>query len=101
MTRGLLDAGIQVIAGVDSNPDCRETYENNNKSTYLCCDICELTPTELVSQFPQLKDKDNVMLVGCAPCQPFSLLRREEFDESNESPTRRPLKSKLARLSRP
>lgn len=82
MTRGLLDAGIQVIAGVDSNPDCRETYENNNQSTYLCCDICELTPKDLVSQFPQLKDKDNVMLVGCAPCQPFSLLRREAFDEN-------------------
>lgn len=82
MTCGLLDAGIQVIAGVDSNPDCCETYENNNQSTYLCCDICELTPQDLVSRFPQLKDKDNVMLVGCAPCQPFSLLRREVLDEN-------------------
>lgn len=81
MTRGLLDAGIQVLAGIDSNPSCRETYENNNHNTYLLCDICELTPDALVKKFPQLKRNDEVMLVGCAPCQPFSLLRREEFDE--------------------
>ena len=82
MTRGLLDAEIQVLAGIDSNPDCRKTYEKNNHNTYLECDICELTPKELMDKFPQLKDKDNVMLVGCAPCQPFSVLRREAFDEN-------------------
>ena len=82
MTRGLLDAGIQVIAGVDSNPDCRETYEKNNHSTYLLCDICELTPEKILEKYPVLKNNDQVMLVGCAPCQPFSVLRREEFDEN-------------------
>ena len=82
MTRGLLDAGIQVLAGIDSNPLCRETYENNNHNTYLQCDICELTPKALVDKFPLLKNRNDVMLVGCAPCQPFSLLRREELDEN-------------------
>lgn len=82
MTHGLLDAGIQVLAGIDSNPNCRETYENNNHNEYIECDICELTPKQLVDKFPKLKEKDNVMLVGCAPCQPFSVLRREEFDEN-------------------
>jgi len=82
MTRGLLDAGIQVLAGIDSNPDCRETYEKNNHNTYIECDICELTPEQLINDYPQLKKSDNVLLVGCAPCQPFSLLRREEFDEN-------------------
>lgn len=84
ITRGLLDAGINVLAGIDSNPNCKETYEKNNLNTYIECDICKLTPKELVSKFPQLKDKDNVMLVGCAPCQPFSLLRREELDENGK-----------------
>lgn len=81
MTRGLLDAGIKVLAGIDSNPDCRETYEKNNHNVYLLCDVCELTPEQLVDKFPLLKNNDEVMLVGCAPCQPFSLLRKEEFDE--------------------
>ena len=82
MTRGLLDAGIQVLAGIDSNPDCRETYEKNNHNTYLLCDICKLTPEELIEKYPILKTRDEVLLVGCAPCQPFSLLRKEEYDEN-------------------
>ncbi len=85
MTRGLLDAGIQVIAGIDSNPNCHDTYEKNNHNIYLECDICKLTPDQLKEKFPQLNNPDDVMLVGCAPCQPFSLLRREEFDESGKS----------------
>lgn len=85
MTRGLLDAGIKVLAGIDSNPNCRDTYEKNNKkSKYLQCDICELTPEKLIKQFPALKESDNVILVGCAPCQPFSILRREEFDKNGK-----------------
>ena len=82
MTRGLLDAGIQVLAGIDSNPDCRETYEKNNHNTYLLCDICKLTPEELIKKYPILKTRDEVLLVGCAPCQPFSLLRKEEYDDN-------------------
>ncbi len=85
MTRGLMDAGIDVIAGIDSNPNCRETYEKNNKNLYLEEDICKLSPQILLEKLPQLKDSDDVLLVGCAPCQPFSILRREEFDDSGNS----------------
>lgn len=85
MTRGLIDAGINVLAGIDSNPNCRETYERNNKNLYLECDICQLTPQELLDRFPQLTNTDDVLLVGCAPCQPFSILRREEFDEEGNA----------------
>ncbi|MCH5151908.1 MAG: DNA cytosine methyltransferase [Clostridiales bacterium] len=85
MTRGLIDAGINVLAGIDSNPHCRETYEKNNKNTYLASDICKLTPQDLLDRFPQLINSDEVLLVGCAPCQPFSILRREEFDEEGNA----------------
>ena len=30
MTRGLLNAGIQVLCGIDTNPKCKKTYEENN-----------------------------------------------------------------------
>lgn len=81
MTKGLIDAGINVLAGIDSNPNCKTTYEANNKNTYIQHDICTLTPEDLINLFPQIKDQDNLLLVGCAPCQPFSILRREAFDE--------------------
>ncbi len=82
MTRGLLDAGVNVLAGIDNNPRCKDTYQKNNHNTYLECNICELQPQDLISKYPELKNADDVMLVGCAPCQPFSLLTREMFDEN-------------------
>lgn len=81
MTCGLIDAGIEVLCGIDSNPACEQTYENNNRNIYLQKDICEFTPEDLLVQFPQIANRDELLLVGCAPCQPFSILRREEYDD--------------------
>ena len=39
MTRGLLDANINVLFGLDLNPSCRNTYEHNNHIPYLNYDI--------------------------------------------------------------
>ena len=80
MTRGLLDAGIDVLCGIDFDPSCKKTYERNNHK-YLQRDIRQFTPEELLSEFPQIADCDELLLVGCAPCQPFSVLRREKIDE--------------------
>ncbi|MDE6758430.1 MAG: DNA cytosine methyltransferase [Clostridia bacterium] len=82
MTRGLIDAGIDVLCGIDSNPACKRTYEVNNANSYLQKDICQFTPKDLLEQFPQIKNRDELLLVGCAPCQPFSILRREKYDKS-------------------
>ena len=30
LTRGLLDVGINVVAGIDLDKRCKETYEKNN-----------------------------------------------------------------------
>ena len=80
MTRGLLDAGIDVLCGIDSDPSCKKTYERNNNIKYLQKDICQFTPKELLSKFPQIANRDKLLLVGCAPCQPFSILRRDKID---------------------
>lgn len=74
MTKGLIDSGINVLFGLDSNPSCRETYENNNHIPYLEKDILEVTAEQLIKEFPALKDSDELLMVGCAPCQPFSIL---------------------------
>ena len=82
MTRGLLDAGIDVLFGLDFNPSCQETYEHNNGIPYLCRDISTVTAQELIAEYPRLEENDELLLVGCAPCQPFSNQRRQE----NEHP---------------
>lgn len=75
MTRGLLDAGIDVIWGLDFQPHCRETYENNNHIPYLNFDITNVTGNQLLHDFPIIADADELLMVGCAPCQPFKQVK--------------------------
>ena len=77
LTRGLNDAGLEVIAGVDFNDRCRLTYERNNQhSKFICKDINELKLSDLHIG-GLLPDDNNVLFAGCAPCQSFSPLRKD------------------------
>jgi DNA (cytosine-5)-methyltransferase 1 len=69
LTRGLIDGGIRVVAGVDLEEACRHPYESNNTSTFHAIDVTNLKATVLESWFG---DADVRVLAGCAPCQPFS-----------------------------
>lgn len=70
LTRGLLDSGINVVAGVDIEKKCKVTYEHNNGVPFITKDIKEFSGEELSSLYPQ--NTDIHVLAGCAPCQPFS-----------------------------
>jgi site-specific DNA-cytosine methylase len=37
-TCGFIRAGINVIGGIDMDPNCKETYEENNHSKFLNAD---------------------------------------------------------------
>jgi len=70
LTRGLLDAGIHVVAGYDIAEECRYPYEYNNQpAVFIKKSVSDITPEELSSLYP---DDCWRVLVGCAPCQPFS-----------------------------
>ena len=48
MTFGLSQAGIDVLAGIDNDPSCKETYEiNNHGSKFIEADIHELSEEQL------------------------------------------------------
>jgi DNA (cytosine-5)-methyltransferase 1 len=75
LTRGLLDAGLKVIAGFDADGRCKETYERNNPGTrFFQADICRLTAANVWTVAGTCRTGD-LLLVGCAPCQPFSQYR--------------------------
>ena len=77
LSRGLSDAGVEVIAGVDFNDRCRLAYERNNlRSKFIYKDINELKLSDLHME-GLLPEDNNVLFAGCAPCQPFSPLRRD------------------------
>ena len=70
LTKGLEQAGINVVAGIDFEPSCQYAYEKNNNAKFIQRDITTLTPKELGALYPD--NLDIHILAGCAPCQPFS-----------------------------
>ncbi len=72
LTRGLLDSGLNVIAGFDIDQTCEYAYQHNNHIPFFCRNIRDMTGNEI----NQLYNNDACkILVGCAPCQPFSAMR--------------------------
>lgn len=69
LTRGIQDSGIVIKAGFDLDESCRYAYEHNNNSIFVQCDISSLAADTINSYFD---DSDIKIVVGCAPCQPFS-----------------------------
>ncbi|MDN4067758.1 DNA cytosine methyltransferase [Paenibacillus vini] len=70
LTYGIQQAGINVIAGYDIEEACRFAYEINNNSIFINKDIRDVSSKEIESLYP--KNTDVKVLIGCAPCQPFS-----------------------------
>lgn len=84
LTNGLKSAGIDVFAGVDFEPSCKETYEKNNNATFINKSIVNITAKEIKELFQKNTTKnDYTMLAGCAPCQPYSMIntRKKQDDD--------------------
>lgn len=71
LSYGLKKAGIPVAAGIDLDDSCRYAYEENVKGDFIAMDISKLQGTELKTKYWNDKGTYKI-LVGCAPCQPFS-----------------------------
>ena len=69
LTRGLLDAGIDVRVGVDVDKTCAYPYTENNGVRFLNKSVDKLKSDELRSYLDTDKP---LLLAGCAPCQTFS-----------------------------
>lgn len=80
LTHGFVTEGFQVVAGLDFDKTCKYAYEKNNKTQFLHKDISTLDVEELRNLFPNNKKK---ILIGCAPCQPYSIFNRNQSRPSN------------------
>jgi DNA (cytosine-5)-methyltransferase 1 len=85
LTRGLLDAGIDVKCGVDDDPRLKETYERNNEpSSFECGDIADVDIVRLRRKYG-VRKRDTTLYAACTPCQPFSTLnQRKGVDERKQ-----------------
>lgn len=78
LSHGFVLERFAVRAGVDVDPSCKHAYERNNRATFHLRDVTELTGEWVASLFSPGRPR---ILVGCAPCQPFS-----SYTRASESP---------------
>jgi len=83
MSKGLTDAGLNVIAGIDIWDKAVESYNKNYHHKAYCADLTQLPP----EKFNELYNKENKnvdILVGGPPCQSFSIAgKRDKNDQRN------------------
>ena len=81
LTHGFVLEDFNVIAGLDSDETCQYAYEqNNNGAKFIPKRIEDLASGEIAKLYPEGTKR---ILVGCAPCQPFSSnnTKRPETDK--------------------
>jgi DNA (cytosine-5)-methyltransferase 1 len=80
LTYGIQQTGIKVVAGIDLDDSCRYAFEKNNKATFIHKSITDVTGKEIKKILRGYKVK---VLVGCAPCQPFSSHQKNKKERKN------------------
>lgn len=102
-SRGLIDAGGYVMAGIDKDAGCERTYVENNvngcidhsPARFLSYDIFPRSPAypggqqralfreldEMIGYYRRKAPGLPLLFAICAPCQPFTKLARKEMSE--------------------
>jgi DNA (cytosine-5)-methyltransferase 1 len=79
VTCGFRKAGIKVLGGIDIDGSYKDTYEKNNKgSKFIQSDIASLQPTDLERELDIKKNMDNLIFIGCSPCQYYTTIQTDK-----------------------
>ena len=79
MSYGIQQSGIQILAGIDFDENCRETYEANIQGAqFILADVFELKETDLETKLSLQKNDDDLILIGCSPCQFWSIINTDK-----------------------
>ena len=82
LTHGFVMEGFDVRAGIDCDPSCEYGYEANNpKSTFVNKQLEDVSASEIEEFYPSNSPK---ILVGCAPCQPFSSYTNSQSQDKKD-----------------
>ena len=74
---GLKAEGFGIAAGIDIDERCRFAFETNTGARFLRRSVEDVTTEELSALFVPKQPR---ILVGCAPCQPFSVYNQKNDD---------------------
>lgn len=82
LTHGVQNEGITVGAGIDIESSCKHAYETNNSpAKFIPSDIQDIKFSDIAKYYEKA---DYKLLMGCAPCQPFSAHTRKNSSSSDD-----------------
>lgn len=83
VSEGLRQAGMDIAIGLDFDKKAAETYQANfPEASFFNGDIRELDEKELAQELKKKnKNKGPLLLVACAPCQPFSTQNKAKSED--------------------
>lgn len=105
MTNGLISAGVHVLAGIDNQPLCRDTYLQNwnrdaTQPEFLCRDVFprgdkhpggeqHLIADEIEGLIRDYKRRTGLrklklIFAICAPCQPFTKITKIKISDARQ-----------------
>jgi DNA (cytosine-5)-methyltransferase 1 len=85
LTHGFLRQGFDVVAGIDNDSDCKYGYEKSNEGAkFINKGIEDVSASEIKKLYG--KSQGIKVLIGCAPCQPFSTLNLKDITRKQLQP---------------
>ncbi len=83
MSSGIQNSGIKILAGIDYDNTCKETYEANIKGAkFIHADVFEYKEETLEKELNLLKNDNDLVLIGCSPCQFWSIINTDREKSS-------------------
>ena len=83
LSKGICDAGLNIIAGIDIWQPAINSYSKNFKHLAICKDLQNYPPQQFQQEF-NIDNKSIDIIVGGVPCQGFSLAgKRDQNDPRN------------------
>lgn len=86
MSCGFSQAGVKVIAGIDIEKQFEATYLANNKDAkFINQNIIQYQPEDLRADINIEMHDDNLIFIGCSPCQYWSKINNNKHKSSYTS----------------
>lgn len=83
MSFGMQESGIKILAGIDFDKNCKDTYEANIKDAkFIHADVFELKEEDLQYELSLNQNDDDLVLIGCSPCQFWSIINTDKTKSS-------------------
>lgn len=81
LSKGFMDAGYQILIGIDNDQAALKTFLHNHKSAHILnADLSDFKTFDIIDKIINVKTVD--VIIAGPPCQGFSLTGPRNFDDN-------------------